>query len=69
MESQSGELLQPPEGVEDGPVGQLVTVEVEQPGGGISSTSAVTFTPQGIEYLIVLGRRLGGSGEFDIFWR
>ena len=38
MESQSGELLQPPEGVEDGPVGQLVTVEVEQPGGRISQS-------------------------------
>ena len=44
MESQSGELPQPPEGVEDGPVGQLVTVEVEQPGGSMSLQS-VTFTP------------------------
>ena len=57
MESQSGELLQPPEGVEDGPVGQLVTVEVEQPGGGISSISL--HTREGIEYLIVLGRGVG----------
>ena len=41
VERQSGQLPQPPEGVEDGPVGQLVTVEVEQPGGsiGVSSVS------------------------------
>ena len=41
VEGQSGQLPQPPEGVEDGPVGQLVTVEVEQPGGsiGVSSVS------------------------------
>ena len=39
MERQPGQLPQPPERVEDGPVRQLVTVEVEQPEGegGIST--------------------------------
>ena len=55
MERQPGQLPQPPERVEDGPVRQLVTVEVEQPAGGV--TSALAFSL----YLRFRGKNLGGK--------